>query len=1163
MESVPPLQIEDFISRWKASGGSERANFQTFANELTELLGVPKPAPASDATRKNSYCFEHSVTFIHTGTQSRGFIDLYRAGHFVMEAKQGTSNTAPDDEAQPALLPDLPAPARKGHGARGTRRWDDTMLRARNQADGYARAVSRDDGWPPFLLIVDVGHVIEVYADFSGQGQGYTQYPDGNRYRISMDDLRDEKTRERLRLIWTDPHALDPAKISAQVTREVADRLAALGRSFEGQGHEPEAVARFLMRCLFTMFAEDVELIPEKSFANLLQDLRGHPEDAVDALEHLWDAMNRGEKWQRISRKLLRFNGGLFKDAKALPLSQVQLSLLIDAASKNWREVEPAIFGTLLERALDKKQRHKLGAHYTPRAYVERLVVPTIIEPLRNEWTLLQAAVQRLAADAKEDEALALVRTFHNRLCEIRVLDPACGSGNFLYVALELMKRLEGEVTALMADLGEDQTAFALAGHTVDPHQFLGIELNPWAAAVAELVLWIGYLQWHFRTHGKASPAEPVLRDFKNIENRDAVLTWASTRPRKDDAGHPVTRWDGQGTITHPVTGEQVPDPAARVAVLDYLKPQPAKWPEAEFIVGNPPFIGASRMRDALGDGYAEALWAAYPRMPQSADFVMFWWDKAALAARGWKPATEKARAKGTRRFGFITTNSLRQTFNRKVLEPHLSDPKTPLSLAFAIPDHPWVDAGDGAAVRIAMTVAEAGRAPGQLGTVTDERKGEYEAEGRPVRFEIEKGKIFADLRIGADVAGAVVQKANLGLASPGVKLHGAGFIVSPTEAKAFGLGSIPGIENHIWHYRHGRDIAGTPRMAMVIDCYPLTKDEVKKRFPAVFQHLFDNVRPEREQNRETFRKENWHWFGRTHETYRGFVRDLSRFIVTIETAKHRFFQFLPNSIRADNKLIAIGLEDAAFLASLSSRIHRIWATANAAKIGVYDGDAVYPKGQCFDRFPFPDPTEAQKTHLRSLGEQLDAHRKAQQKAHPKLTLTAMYNVLEKLRAGERIEGKDKETYDQGLIGILRDLHAQIDAAVAEAYGWPATLTDDEILHRLVDLNRERAAEEARGQIRWLRPDYQNPAGKVAAAKGEQATMDIGPTVSTAKAPWPKTMPEQMAAVLNALGDLGTATPEQIARQFLRARAGSVQPLLESLAMIGKAHLVEGGRFAA
>lgn len=173
-----------------------------------------------------------------------------------------------------------------------------------------------------------------------------------------------------------------------------------------------------------------------------------------------------------------------------------------------------------------------------------------------------------------------------------------------------------------------------------------------------------------------------------------------------------------------------------------------------------------------------------------------------------------------------------------------------------------------------------------------------------------------------------------------------------------------------------------------------------------------------------------------------------------------------------------------------------------------------------------------------------------------------MYNVLEKLRAGDRIEGKDKEIYDQGLIGILRDIHDQIDAAVAEAYGWPATLSEDDILHRLVDLNRERAAEEARGLIRWLRPDYQNPAGTKAMAKGEQGAPDIGPKDTATKAPWPKSLPEQIAAVRGALSDLGTATPEQVARRFQRGQARSVQPLLESLTALGQARLIEGGRFA-
>jgi hypothetical protein len=1154
------LCINDFIDRWKKSGGSESSNFQSFANELCDLLGVPKPDPATQHAKTDAYCFERPVTFLHTATQSTGRIDLYRAGHFVMEAKQGTNGEADREGAQADLLPSTPKPKRTGHGKRGTKQWALAMMGARNQADGYARAVSRDDGWPPFLMVVDVGHVIEVYADFSGQGQGYTQFPDGRRYRVTMDDLRDDTVRDRLRTIWTDPMALDPSRTAARVTREVADRLAALGRSFEGQGHAPETVANFLMRCLFTMFAEDVDLIPAGSFTDLLTKLRGHPEHAAPSLKALWETMNTGGFSAVLTTDLKRFNGGLFKDAEALPLNEVQLSLLIDAAECDWREVEPAIFGTLLERALDKKQRHKLGAHYTPRAYVERLVVPTIMAPLRADWRDVQAAALTLSNQGKDKDARDVVRDFHRQLCETTVLDPACGSGNFLYVSLELMKRLEGEVTDLLAELGEDQATLGLASYTVDPHQFLGLELNPWAAAVAELVLWIGYLQWHFRTHGQASPSEPVLRDFHNIENRDAVLTYAGTAPRLDDAGAPVMRWDSETKMRHPVTGEDVPDPSARVPVLDYADPRPATWPRADFIVGNPPFIGNKRMREALGDGYVEALWKAYPKMPQSADFVMLWWEKAALASRAWKPATARNPAKGARRMGLITTNSLRQTFNRKVLAPHLGDPKTPLSLTFAIPDHPWVDASDGAAVRIAMTVAAPGNRPGRLVTVTAEEKRAIEADGRAVMLSTEKGKIFANLRIGADVAGATSLNSNLKIAYQGVIPGGDGFFVTKNEAtssfaKEFSVGIVK-------RYLNGREFILGASARYIIDLTGFTEAQVKQNYPVIYQRLWDTVKPIRDNVKRRARRERWWIYSEANTTMRPMFSGIGRYIATCRTAKHRIFGFLESDVLPDAKLIAIGLDDGWHLAVLSSRLHVVWAIASGAWLGV-GNDANYNHAQCFNPFPFPDLTDAQRTHLRALGEELDAHRKDRQARHPKLTLTQMYNVLEKLRAGAAIEGKDREIYDQGLIGLLRDIHDRIDAAVAEAYGWPADLSDDDILHRLVDLNRERAAEEARGHVRWLRPDYQNPTGTQAQGTDTQGTMDIGPADTKDKPPFPKSLPGQIAAVREALSDLGEATPEQVARQFKRGRANTVQPLLESLTALGQARATEGGRFAA
>lgn len=1150
------MEVDEFITRWRESGGSERANFQRFADELTQLIGVEQPKVASSDDQNDHYRFERPVRFGPTASQKTGFIDLYRRGSFIMEGKQGSDRRETNPDQLALAIEAAPIQTRAGHGIRGSRKWDDTMLKARNQADRYARAVAREDGWPPFLLVVDVGHVIEVYSDFSGQGQGYTQYPDGNRYRITMDDLRDEEVRNRLKLIWEDPLALDLSLVSAAVTRDIAAHLAELGKSFEGQGHSTEKVASFLMRCLFSMFAEDVDLIPRGSFTDLLIKLRGHPEHAEPALKGLWEVMNTGGFSQVLMQDLKRFNGGLFKEADALPLNELQLGLLIEAAQADWKQVEPAIFGTLLERALDKKQRHKLGAHYTPRAYVERLVMPTIIEPLREDWKDVQTAVQRLTEDGKDAEARKLVHGFHRKLCETRVLDPACGSGNFLYVALEMMKRLEGEVTALLSDLGEDQGALGLSGMTVDPHQFLGIELNPWAANVAELVLWIGYLQWHFRTHGNAAPSEPVLRDFHNIEHRDAVLEWEDRVPRMDNQRNPVTRWDGVSTMRHPVTGEEVPDPSARVQVYDYVKPKPTKWPEAEFIVGNPPFIGASRLRDNLGDGYVEALWKAYPKMPQSADLVMFWWEKAALLARSFNPNT----GKGIRRFGLITTNSLRQTFNRRVSEPHLSDTKKPLSLLFAIPDHPWVDTLYGAAVRIAMTVGGVGNRMGRLLTVETESRERTEADGRAVAFKKQVGKVYSNLTIGADIGSAKELTANSGLAYRGMQLIGSGFIVTPEEAKELGLGTVPGTERVIRHYRNGRDLTASPRGVMVIDLFGMSEEEARQQFPAVYQHVLDNVKPERDQNnREGYRK-NWWIHGEPRRDLRPALSNLPRYIATVETTKHRVFQFLDASILPDNKLIVLALSRPETLAILSSYQHVCWSLATGSWLGV-GNDPVYAKTKTFDTFPFPELSDQLKARLRLLADELDGHRKKQLSNNPKLTLTKMYNVLEMARTGEPIEGKNREIYDQGLIGILRDLHDQIDVAVAEAYGWPADLSDDEILFRLVALNKERAEEEARGHVRWLRPDYQNPEGK-SAIKAESKEMNLGSAIAVEKAPWPKSLPDQIAAVREALEEAGEASPEQIARTFKRARTKSVQPLLESLTALGQAVKTDNGTFS-
>jgi len=1152
-------RLAAFLARWQAAGGSERANYQLFIADLCDLLEVAKPDPARDDTRDNAYVFERRVTFRHgDGASSVGFIDCYRRGAFVLEAKK------------------LKAGAE-------TRGFDDALLRARGQAEGYARALPAEEGRPPFLLVVDVGNVIEVYAEFSRTGATYTPFPDPRNHRIRLADLADPGLRQRLKAIWDDPLSLDPTRRTARATREIAVRLARVAQSLEG-AYNPESVAGFLSRCLFSMFAEDVGLLPKRDgkglFTDLLESLRQAPEQFVPLVGELWRAMDTGEFSVAVRTQLPRFNGKLFKAPQVLPLNRDQIDLLLEAARADWGEVEPAIFGTLLERALDPAERHSLGAHYTPRAYVERLVLPTVIEPLRGEWRDIQTAALLLAGQDKLHEAAALARDFHHRLCRLRVLDPACGSGNFLYVTLEHLKRLEGEVLDTLAQLGDTQGRLETEGLSVDPHQFLGLEINPRAAAIAEMVLWIGYLQWHFRTRGAGLPPSPILKDFHNIQCRDAVLAHDGFDYALDEAGLPITRWDGRTTKPHPVTGEAVPDDTARVPLERYRNPRKATWPEADFVVGNPPFIGASTMRQALGDGYVEALRGAWPEVPESADFVMFWWHRAA----------EQVRAGASRRFGFITTNSLKQTFNRRVVERQLAaDP--PLALAYAIPDHPWVDSADGAAVRIAMTVGLGMESawkhmtcndsvdtpvayvePGLLRTVIQE--GGADGDAVHVAFVDRRGRIHADLSIGAEVVGAKALRANENLCHMGVKLHGSGFIVTPEEAarllpatvppfsKEGSMPADPGGAALIRPYRNGRDLTDRPRGVAVIDLYGLTAEEVRARHPAIYQWVLERVKPERDHNNRASYRDNWWIFGEPRRDLRAALVGLDKYIATTRTAKHRVFQFVPADIVAESKIVCVATDDPFMLGVLSSSVHVIWALAAGGWLGV-GNDPTYNHSDCFNKFPFPDPTLAQQARIRALAEELDAHRKRQQAAHPDLTLTGMYNVLDKLRGGEPLTAKDKAIHEAGLVSVLKQIHDDLDAAVLDAYGWSdlftgGSLDRDALLERLVALNAERTREEAAGRVRWLRPGFQHPAGGTAAldvASGGAAEPAAKATPAGKQA-WPASLPAQVRAVAAALAASATPLAEaDLAARFTgkgpwKKRLPDILAMLEALGRV-------------
>ncbi|MBC15032.1 MAG: SAM-dependent methyltransferase [Rhodothermaceae bacterium] len=1112
-EPTTEAAVEAFIREWRAAQASERANGQAFVIGLTELVGAATPGVATGDVRRDAYVFERPVRFHDGPKESVGFADLYKRGAVVLETKQGVdAERAAQGKRQ-----------RKGHGVRGTGAWEATMEAAKNQAARYARNLEPAEPVPPFLAVVDVGHCVDLYADFGGTGRLYAPFPSAETYRVHLDDLRDPAVRERLRLVFEDPYALDPARRQAAVTQELAGRLATIAASLDADAPDDEErgeqTAGFLTRCLFCMFAEDAGLLPDRAFSQLLEAYRDRLDVLPSALSSFFRAMDEGGFVMGVDVTVPEFDGVLFRDRWAPELDRDQLDGLLAAAAMDWREVEPAIFGTLVERALDPKKRRHMGAHFTPRAYVERVIGPAVIEPLREEWEGVRAAARAAEAEAEEEaspkaaqkkraEARDLISGFLGRLARVRVLDPACGSGNFLYVTFAGLKALESEVRAALRRFGQTES-LELEGVAVTPHQMLGIELGARAAAVADLVLWIGYLQWHVRTHGGAQPLpEPILKGYGQVEHRDALLD---------------------------VDGDR------------------AAWPEADFIVGNPPFVGKGQpMRESLGQEALDRLAAAYPEVPGSVDLVMYWWARSA----------EAVRARRVRRFGLITTSSITQTFNRRIVERHLDAEEDPLALSFAIPNHPWVD--EGADVRMAVTVGvrasvfDAGA--GRLATVASETPTN---DGVPdVELTETVGEIHADLTVGADVTQAEALEANEGLASFGMMLAGRGFLISPKEARAFGLGSVEGADRVLRPTLNGRDLAKPARERYVIDLYGYEADEARERFPEVYEHVVREVKPQRDGNRDKQRRERWWLHGRTNENLRTALAGLHRFIATPETAKHRVFSFLDVEILPEHKLVAVALEDAYHLGMLSSRVHGTWAVAAGGKLGV-GNDPVYNKGKCFETFPFPAPTEAQEAEIRRLGDAIDVHRKARQAAHPGLGLTDLYNAVEALRAGRDLDKAEERAADAGLAHTLLDLHRQLDRAVLEAYGWSdldaeAKTFEGALLDRLVALNAERHEEERQGVVRYLRPAFQDPdqtsqAGLALPTAAAQTPEAVEPR------PWPSGMAAQTVAVRQAVAALGSADAAGVAARFRGAGPKTVAPVLETLAELGLGRAEDGG----
>lgn len=1006
------MRVQKFIENWSGARVGERASFQPFIWQLCEILGVE--APDRDRPGDPDYGFERPVR-LSESCKSAGLkpslMDLYRRRCFVMEAKPSERR----DRARSDLR-------RMGEGTDAASR---SMRAAKREAEAYARGL---DERPPFLITLEMGVAMDLWANFAADGGAYEPFLVGGRHRIELARLADPEVRAVLARVWTDPWSLAPDREA--VTADIAARLGRLIQSIAwSSARTPQGAVDpvlrnahlsraciFVSQCMFAMFLDSSGAWKGPRFRELMEDYRDQPDRFPIVAADFFDCLQRGGHCAAIRQDVPRFQRDMFAERVKPTITAEEMDVLIEAAQCDWSSAGPDLFGVLLEMVKDAEHRSEFGVHFTDRRLVERVVQATVMEPLRAEWSRVEAQALQAAEAGDDRRAGQLILTFQRRLCAVRVLDPACGTGNFLYVALGLMAALETEVLLLAEDLAPHLAEQRIK--RVDLGQFIGLEKDGATARIARLVMAIGQMQAHRRS-GQTLSADQTW-SCVDIRVQDALLAQAvdadaGFRPRQE--------------IT------------------------PRKWPEAEFIVGNPPFLGGRRRRQYLGEAYVNALNDLREGRFRLADLATCWWDRAAriLARDGSR----------LRRFGFVMPATVTQAASREVLAHHLNGER-PMRLAYAIPDHPWAPLAAAASVRVAVTVVERGMANGEGRLLTLCPDGETEATGHP-RLREACGDIAPDLTIGIDVARAAVLKANEGLASRGVQVNGAGFVVDAETAARLYAQSSPDCASPAKSYRNGRDLAERPRGVQVIDFYGWSEARVRREHPGFHAHLMQRVKQDRERNPRARYGRDWWLFSENRSGLRTALEGLDRYIVTLEIGKHRWFRFLGAEVMADNRLVCVASDDPFILGVLSSRAHRVWA---AAVGGSLEDRPIYTKTACFDRFPFPEAGAAQRVAIAAVAEALDRVRAEVMARWPELTMTRLYNALE---VGGTVEAGAREAD----VARVRRLHAELDDLVAAAYGWAGEMGEAEVISRLIQLNQDRAEAEAQGRIAWLRPDLQ------------------------------------------------------------------------------------------
>ncbi len=958
----------EFLTKWRNVDLKERSASQSHFNDLCALLDVEDPVSADPSGEW--FTFEKGATKTGGGN---GWADVWRKGCFGWEYKGRHANL---DRAYAQLLQ-------------------------------YSVALEN----PPLLIVSDMVRIV-IRTNWTNSVQ--------ETHEFALEELVDGAVRDRLRAAFTDPESFRPKKSRQELTEETAGEFIGLAQRLRDRGHEAREVAHFVNQLVFCMFAEDVGLLPDHMFSKMLEVSRRAPDEFTANARTLFGAM--AHKGGKVGFTAIEwFNGGLFENDHVLPVESEDIDALLAAARRDWSQIDPSILGTLFERGLDPAKRSQLGAHYTDRDKIMMIVRPVVIDPLEAEWAdalarmtdLVEKAPRQTAEKllrgaelAKRTKALAAADAIHDefieRLANFRVLDPACGSGNFLYVALKALKDIEHR-----ANLDAEALGLPRGFPRVGPECVLGIELNPYAAELARVSVWIGEIQW-MRRNGFDAAKNPILRPLDTIECRDAVLNEDGTR---------------------------------------------AEWPDADVVIGNPPFLGNKKMIGELGEDYAVALRKAWPDVPGGVDLVCYWFAKAwAMMVAG-----------RLNRAGLVSTNSIRGGANREVLRPIVEHGR----IFEAWSDEEWTV--EGAAVRVSMVCFD----------------------GSPSQNAVLDGDlvstIFADLsaeRGGTDLTSAVRMPVNRNIAFQGPVKVGPFDIEGNIARKWLEMPLNPNGRANVDVVRpllNGMDITRRTSDRWIID-FGVANEEEAALYETPYEYVRAVVKPMRDENRRERRRLYWWQHGETVPGIKRAIGGLQRAIFTPRVAKHRLFVWAPSKVVPDSRVVVIARDDDTTFGILHSRFHELWSLALGGWHGV-GNDPQYTPSLGFETFPFPEgltpdiPADAYADDPRAQAIAAAAARLNELRENwlnpPDLVVREPEVVP---GYPDRILPKDeaaaKELKKRTLTNLynarpqwLANAHAALDEAVAEAYGWgddwrAGLLTDDEILARLFRLNQDRAAAQ-------------------------------------------------------------------------------------------------------